>query len=126
MEQGSILKDKSNEKEPSIVLILKEPMMAKEIVAVQEYIASKPDFSAQDIEASEFTQSQKNLLNQYLEAKNDPHGIDQDYVRPEEESGIIGSGKDQMNEGDFSDFMSGGKDKDEWDAGKRVVFRKKD
>lgn len=38
--------------------------------------------------------------------KTSPDEVDPDYIQPEEESGIIGSGKDQMSEDEFADFMS--------------------
>lgn len=126
MKQNPLEENRGNEKEPEIVLILKEPMMAKEIFEVQTFIQNKPDFSVQDIEGLGFTKSQKNLLNQYLEAKKDPHGIDPDYIQPEEESGIIGSGRDQMSEEDFSNFASGCvNSKEEWGAGRRIIFPNK-
>lgn len=35
-----------------------------------------------------------------------PGEIDSDYIEPEEGPGIIGSGRDQMSEEEFSDFIS--------------------
>jgi hypothetical protein len=37
-----------------------------------------------------------------------PDEIDLDYVEPKEESGIIGSGKDQMGTEEFEDLINGG------------------
>jgi len=122
MEQPK-LENSGNEKRPTIVLKLKEVMTAQEVIEVQDFVKNKKgEFSVDDIEEANFSKTQRNLLKQYLDAKEDPHGVDPDYVRPEEESGIIGSGRDQMSEENFVDFMSGGKSKDEGDVGKFVYF----
>ena len=39
-----------------------------------------------------------------------PDEMDSDYVQPEEKSGIIGSGKDQMSEEEFQKFVSKSKE----------------
>ncbi len=41
--------------------------------------------------------------------KTVPNEMHSDYVEPEEESGIIGSGRDQMGLKEFDDFINSGK-----------------
>jgi|GEM_PF-2408068 len=115
MENAPKLENKGNEEEPNIILIIKEPMMAKEVIVVQEYIKNKPDFSVVDIENSGLTQPQKNLLNQYLEKKNNPtEEKNTQYISTKWEEDRFRLNKNQLGSDDT------------WATGRSVIFPSRD
>jgi len=92
-------------------------MTANEVLAVQNFVTShKEDFTIDDVDKSELSITQKNLLKQYLEKKNNPEKeIDSIPF-------ITSSSWEKTDEERFGFSKDRFGDEDRWSGPRQVIF----